>query len=245
MESDKIIRVPCFIESLEKVKTVSAGDCHSAAINEKGELFVWGCNLTGACGFPPNEKYILAPRELVIEEGGKKKLKEVKCGDTFTVVQTEENELFAFGFDGFSQLGNPSEESLCPPRKVKFEEEARIKCFSVGSSHCVAISEEGKLYSWGRHSHFETGHSETEEVVAAPKMLDIKDSSHKFSNVYCGGSTSFFVDDHSNLFSVGLSEEGQTGTGNQSLLSSPQRVNFGEGKVVKFAASSSHCILLI
>jgi alpha-tubulin suppressor-like RCC1 family protein len=51
-------RVPTLIEALknEKIIKISAGEKHSACINCKFELFIWGHHKNGKLGFDSNEE---------------------------------------------------------------------------------------------------------------------------------------------------------------------------------------------
>ena len=123
---EKNLRNVTRIDSLEKIKEISCGDCHSVAIDESGDLYTWGCNLLGACGFDKTQfEFIDIPKKLEIrdeETKSKVNFKNASCGDAFTIVLSNQGGIYSFGYDGFGQLANGSEDSYSLPKRVLFEE---------------------------------------------------------------------------------------------------------------------------
>ena len=47
------------------------------------------------------------------------------------------------------RLGHGTEEHIRQPKRVEVLAGKRVTNLSVGSSHCVAVTEEGEVYVWG------------------------------------------------------------------------------------------------
>lgn len=71
----------------QRLKVLSLGENHAAAIGALGELYVWGLNTEGQLGFDTDTKGFEKPTYLHIEnEFYKFKALEVCCGDSFTAI---------------------------------------------------------------------------------------------------------------------------------------------------------------
>ncbi|CAL1296197.1 unnamed protein product [Larinioides sclopetarius] len=107
---------PVLIEALDglKIHSISAGGWHSAAISDSGDLYMWGWNESGQLGLPCNElqsgKIPMEEIEIIcclpkIIELNDEVVKAVCCGSRHTVVLTENNHLWSWGWNGYFQLG--------------------------------------------------------------------------------------------------------------------------------------------
>lgn len=97
---------PKYIDSLSTVRCicVSAGELHSAAVTDDGELYVWGDGFCGQLGLA-DKRPQLTPQ--LVEKGGLEDeiVLSVSCGARHTLVCTEEGEVFSFGLGHFGVLG--------------------------------------------------------------------------------------------------------------------------------------------
>lgn len=91
---------------IDNAKSVSLGQCHSAVITEKGELYMWGGNNWGQLGNGSKEDC----------EVPTKVMENVKCvslGWMHSEVLTENGELYGFGDGEYIGYGTHS-SSLQP-----------------------------------------------------------------------------------------------------------------------------------
>ena len=97
---------PKFIEALNGVRivTVSAGELHSAAVTEDGDLYTWGDGFCGQLGHG-DKRPQLEPKQ--VEQGGLEDecVATVNCGNRHTICITEEGEAFSFGLGHYGVLG--------------------------------------------------------------------------------------------------------------------------------------------
>jgi alpha-tubulin suppressor-like RCC1 family protein len=119
-----------------------------------------------------------------------------------------------------------------------------IKVVKVGCGdfHSVALSTDGKLYSWGGGGNFFNrgqcgqGHNKDSESPELIKALD-----HKFiAKLSCGGYHTLALSDDNELFAWGAGLYGECGHGLFSHTNTPKTVKFtsaqsnGEVKVSKY-----------
>ncbi|XP_069592367.1 serine/threonine-protein kinase Nek9 isoform X2 [Ranitomeya imitator] len=109
--------------SFYKVRSVSPGKTHTAAIDERGRLLTFGSNKCGQLGVGDYRKH-LGINLLGGPLGGKQVIR-VSCGDEFTIAATDDNHIFAWGNGGNGRLAmtpneRPQGSDICTswPRPI-------------------------------------------------------------------------------------------------------------------------------
>ena len=94
----------------------------------------------------------------------KKRVKDVALGEYHTVVLTEDGEVYTWGYAGktgffnwmytqeIGALGHGDKQHKFLPKKVEFFEKNNINVKSIyaGLYHTIALTEDDKVYTWGR-----------------------------------------------------------------------------------------------
>jgi hypothetical protein len=135
----------------KKVDFIEAGDFHMLAIAE-GILFSWGKNSQGQLGIGTFQNMTLP-----VKVGGKEKfgsdVRIASASQEHSLILTENRELWSFGNgdDGRLGLGTMSGLKIKNPRLVENHHfgTGRISVINAGQSHSAALTEDGKLYTWG------------------------------------------------------------------------------------------------
>jgi alpha-tubulin suppressor-like RCC1 family protein len=146
--------------------------------------------------------------------------------------------LFAFGFNDDGQCGRAvrkERKGFDLPCVVKFIDPLiRIKCVSAGSRHCLALSENGKVLSWGWGRVGQLGlgdfHSSSHPTIV-PNLENI-------IGISAGGMHSICIDEKNRCYAWGGNSNGQLGLGKgfgegpESAVHTPHLVSFEaeEGK---------------
>ena len=79
---------------------------------------------------------------------------DIQHGEGFTVVLKEDGTVWAYGLNNYGQLGQGDTTNRKKPVQVKVDEDTyleNIKKISVGFNHILALSTDGKVYSWGKN----------------------------------------------------------------------------------------------
>ena len=66
--------------------------------------------------------------------------------------------------DGF-RLGHGTEEHVRYPKLIEALYGRKVVDISVGSVHCVAVTDDGQVYSWGRNDQGQLGETVTTSRV--------------------------------------------------------------------------------
>lgn len=181
------------------------------------------------------------------------------CGGAHTLVLTEEGRVYASGLNDWGQLGLP----LSTGHSMEFLEveglpdEAKFTHIAAGDFHSAAISEDGRVYMWGRNTQGQLGLGKRGKgkVCAAQWVESLKD--FRIQALALGAEHSLALSEEGEVLSWGTSLNGRLGHGEGHRSSSmfsifrksseytPRLVKgFRDVKVSKVAAGLTHSACL-
>jgi len=137
------------------VRDVSGGRLNSLALSTEGKVFGWGSQFHGQLGngnFSQGE-YIF-PFPVQAENMDGINVTHVSSGDTFTLMLSEEGQVYACGSNFYGQLGLGQNESLdiFYPTLVDtatYLQGRRVVQVSAGGKHSLMLTDEGKVFGMG------------------------------------------------------------------------------------------------
>ena len=163
--------------------------CYDESDKEKKiECYSWGKCHFGQLGHNELEIDSSIPRQIrqlsdLFKHG--EKVVSVGCGQSFSFLITVKF-TYSWGCGYYGALGHGNEESLMIPKLIEKLKKERIKSIRGGAFHSVALTEGGKVFSWGRDHMGQLGlaplsgtskvrldHKEPEEVVLPTKATKI------------------------------------------------------------------------
>ncbi len=178
---------PAAVPNLSNVVAVAAGEHHALALLRSGKVMAWGSNAAGELGNGHSGGESMTPVEV-------KNLSHVIAiagGGASSYALTSEHKVYAWGENGYGQLGNESTAWEDEPVLVsRLPEATAIK---AGWSHALALTREHRVYSWGINRDGELGTGKTREEVP---MSDVPVETSGLSGVTeigAGPNSSFAV----------------------------------------------------
>ncbi|KAL1807995.1 RCC1 domain-containing protein RUG3, mitochondrial [Daucus carota subsp. sativus] len=233
---------------------VSTSGTHTAAVTESGELYTWGRDEgEGRLGLGPNRGPDQAGG-LPIPSKVKAlpvPLAAVSCGGFFTMGLTEEGEIWNWGANRNYELGRGDSIGGWKPQPIASLKDIRIIQIASGGYHSLALSDEGKVFSWGHGGHGQLGHSskQNQKIPLAIELI----ADQRVVYIACGGSSSAAVTDTGKLYMWGNSKDQQLGVpGLRDVQTSPVEVKFlseddelGNYKVLAVAIGASHAMSVV
>ncbi|KAM7280161.1 hypothetical protein ACFE04_007295 [Oxalis oulophora] len=169
----KQISVPVRVQGLDKVKLIAVGAFHNLALQEDGTLWAWGNNEYGQLGTGDTQ-----PRSQPIPVQGLSGLTvvDIAAGGWHSTALTNEGEVYGWGRGEHGRLGfgDNDKSSKMLPQKVNLLAGKDIVQISCGGTHSVALSRDGRLFSFGRGDHGRLGNgrkSTTGQPVEVPIEL--------------------------------------------------------------------------
>jgi alpha-tubulin suppressor-like RCC1 family protein len=155
--------VPRLVPSnnLVNIQKARVGDMHAVIQAEDGALYSFGENAKGQLGLGHDEDvFIMRKIEYGFENiDDKHHIVEVALGKSCSIALTQDGRIFVWG----KQFGSASMNAMIPSvwnSSLSTLYRTQIMHVSCGPFHCGAISNEGKLYTWGEGLGGKLGHGD-------------------------------------------------------------------------------------
>ena len=206
--------------SRAKVTKVAAGDRHSLALTDAGEVFSWGSADCGQLGYDIRErgrKYIGYPRKVE-----SLKAVRIKAGYATSVAALTSGRFFVWGCNNNGELGlNDVAARSSPhvfPSPISGTQWAVV---APGPNHALGALKGGELYGWGKNTNGQLGLSLTSKAELKPVLV----SSSRSSSVeaFATGGSAYEYQGHTmamtangRVFTWGWDGYGQLGLGSVS-----------------------------
>eukprot|EP01103_Thecamoeba_quadrilineata_P018022 TRINITY_DN664_c0_g1_i2.p1 TRINITY_DN664_c0_g1~~TRINITY_DN664_c0_g1_i2.p1 ORF type:complete len:462 (-),score=52.71 TRINITY_DN664_c0_g1_i2:38-1423(-) len=123
---------------------------------------------------------------------------------------TTDGECYVWGDNSFGQLGIGVQRSY-HPRHLTHLNTIQISMMATGSSHSLALTNNGKIYSWGRNISGQLGLGTT-QGIPTPTLVPWP-TSREVAAIACGVSHSLALCMDGRCYSWGFNEYGQLGLG--------------------------------
>lgn len=226
------------VQKLTNAKKVAAGDYHYAAIDQNGDLYMWGSNNYGQLGDgskTSDRKY--TPEKVP----SLKNIVDVALGDGFSAALDADGAVYVWGYNyyGVCANGNSGEgqEVLQPQKIASLKNMKKIDAFG---GQIVALDENHVLWGWGANLSSMFGNMGSKITAPAKVAEQVRD-------VSVGGKNLMIVDMAGNLKVTGSNLDGQFGNG--TIAGDPGYQNTGNSGVImnhpaQISAGYNHCAAL-
>lgn len=224
---------------IRRVLLISAGASHSVALLSGNVVCSWGRGEDGQLGHGDAEDR-LTPTQLSALDG--QDIASVTCGADHTTAYSETHmEVYSWGWGDFGRLGHGNSSDLFTPQPIKALHGVRIKQIACGDSHCLAVTMEGEVQSWGRNQNGQLGLGTTEDSLVPQKVQAFQGISIKM--VAAGAEHTAAITEDGSLYGWGWGRYGNLGLGDRNDRLVPQKVStVDDAKMVMVACGWRHTI---
>jgi RCC1 and BTB domain-containing protein len=226
------------------INKLSYGLCHVMALTSGGEVYSWGDNNYGQCCNGSKDKSTPSMKRQnsgyncpkLINDWLKKPIADISCGAFHTLILTQTSELYAVGYNRFGQIGNGYNCDQFTPIKItlnSFESE-KIVSITCGYYHSMALTQNGRVYSWGKNNFGQLGIEPTDDNISIGSIKSLNRSLS--NNNYChqiptrisglegvivrkiisGSNHNLLLTTDGEIYAFGDNSFGQIGSGNES-----------------------------
>ncbi|KAI9793141.1 MAG: hypothetical protein M1833_000826 [Piccolia ochrophora] len=164
-----------------KAKTIACGADHSFVLDKNDKVWAWGLNNYGETGVTEGagEDEAAIGKPTVVKSLAGKNVVQICGGGHHSVAVTKDGDCLAWGrVDGFQtgiKIADMPTESLIyderkNPRILKMPMVVpgfKAKMATAGTDSSIAITNDGKAFSWGFSANYQTGQGTTDDVEAA------------------------------------------------------------------------------
>ncbi|XP_017764789.1 PREDICTED: RCC1 and BTB domain-containing protein 1-like [Eufriesea mexicana] len=162
------------------------------------------------------------------------------------LIVTKDKMVYALGSNTSGCLGIGDTNSTLYPRKVEELCNQNVTMFAHGKGpYVLALTEEGKVYSWGHNAHNQVGNSSAYSCLT-PTLVTKNISTECIVDVACGAFHSLALTLRGNVFAWGENTYGQVGNGDTTNVTVciPKMVNYAlsDKKVVWISCCQSSSV---
>lgn len=227
----------------EKVVQIAAGGYHSVALMESGAVYAWGLGSDGQIGNGSNNEHNM-PQDITAQFGSEV-VKQVAASWYHSLALTESGKVFAWGLNKSGQLGTGNNMNYNTPQDITagFGQE-KIKYLSAGTDYSLALTNSGKIFSWGENSWGQLALGDT-LGRNLPQDASAQFGSEVVKFIEAGGGHATALTTSGKVLTWGFNDYGQLANGtygeNKNI---PQDVTmqFGSESLVQVASGGSHSV---
>lgn len=193
---------------------VSAGGYHSLALDERGNVWVWGSGSDGRLGTGRAQE--AAPVMVLNAEhlGEGVVIEQVAAGTEFSVALDSEGNVWGWGRNEVGQLASPTPSTIASATLIVTPDQlggSPVVSVSAGR-HVLALTSEGVVWAWGRGGSGQIGDGASSSRAAPTKASSLL-SDVSFVMVAAGHYHSLALDDNGQVWAWGSAQYGQIGDG--------------------------------
>ncbi|XP_054543881.1 probable E3 ubiquitin-protein ligase HERC6 [Talpa occidentalis] len=200
------------------LRQAASGERHFLLLHSDGSISACGDNSRGQLGLgDERDREQPAPVKAfkVLRIGF------VSCGKEHSLAVCHKGRVFAWGAGSEGQLGAGEDKKISlVPVEIKTFTDIKIIQVSCGHYHCLALSEDGQVFSWGNNNYGQLGLGKVSPPQAKPKRVESL-LGIPMTQVAAGGNHSFALSVSGTSFGWGWNKAGQL-NGNESPVQSPK-----------------------
>lgn len=232
-------RISSFFSS-KAVREVACGRYHTAFVMQDGSVYTCGSNIWGQLG---HDKSGYIPEQVTALDA--QTIIHTACGEAHTVAINDQGQVFAWGAGKDGQLGiDSTEEMVRIPRLVRTLSGDIVVQVTCGSWHCLALTKDSRLFSWGQNSHGQLGLGKGVLSQSSPQCVNSL-SGIPLAQITTGGTHSFTLSLSGAVFAWGRNNCGQLGLSDDKDRDVPNHVKFLRSqKIVYISCGEEHTAAL-
>lgn len=193
----------------------SGNDSNSSyAVNDSGEMWVWGDNSTAQLGLGDTTDR-LSPTQMGVATNWGSTPRDIGCGVEHAIALKSDGTLWAWGRNQWGQLGDGTTTNR--PTAIQIGSDTDWVHVSCGGFFTAALKADGTLWTWGHNAYGQMGQGNTSDYIVPTQVGADTD----WGFIAAGGVQMYAIKNDGTLWSVGRNNSGQLGLGdlvNRSTL---------------------------
>jgi alpha-tubulin suppressor-like RCC1 family protein len=185
-----------------------------------GDILIWGRGIDGQLGGKKMEDSTLP---VLVTALIHKDVVAIECGVAHTVALTHTGDLYSWGTSTYGQTGHNTMGYQPIPRIIDAIKGINVRQISCGQNHTLALTDTGRVYSWGEGEFGQLGHKGLVQLQFPELIKTI--NALKVVYINAGVHHSACITENGTLYAWGRNEFHQLGLESQfSSFDTPQLV---------------------
>jgi alpha-tubulin suppressor-like RCC1 family protein len=164
------ISIPAPISLESKVQSIAVGSTHVLVLTVDNKVFGWGSNHFGQIGQgntdrQNTQKFINKPRPILFPE----KILAIAAGMHFSLALSLSGKVYAWGWNGFGQLGMGNLLPVSTPTLIP--NLSNVRAIATGEAHSLAIGK-NQLFGWGNNESGQLSNASGKQMIPN-SLLDV------------------------------------------------------------------------
>jgi len=174
---------------------------------------------------------------------GSERAVSVSAGLYHSLAITADSTVWTWGNGYFGQLGHGDEQDQLLPKQVEALAGQRVVAVSAGSTHSLALTADGSVWSWGHGDDGQLGHGDM-QGQSLPEKIEAF-AGQRVAAVSAGHDHSLAITADGSLWSWGDGGRGRLGHGDEQDQLLPKKVEaFAGQRVVAVSAGCDHSLVI-
>jgi RCC1 and BTB domain-containing protein len=210
----------------QKIIDIASGDNHFLALTKSGKCFSWGSNSCGKLGFHvDDEDFPGYYKPKIINAPIYEKVVQISCGSDHSLLLTKSGDLYGFGRNKYGQIGCGNNINQWEPIKINRFTEKKIISIACGGQHSLALTDTGKVYSWGFNKTGQLGIDNTVNTIEnTPVKINLSEDLI-IKSISCGFAHSLLLTTDGDIYAFGCNKFCQLGKETEFFQSNPIKIN--------------------
>lgn len=199
-------------------KSVATGYLFTCGLSNEGKLYCWGRNIYGELGVDISTAESINP--ILVSNSI---FTQISAGNAFSCSIKDDGDVYCLGANNLFQMANDNTivNSFTPIKWDTTNTGSNLaKLISSFFYHTCTISNEGKVYCWGRNDYGQLGNNDTTDSIPVASNIE------NVKKVSAGKLHSCALNNYGQIYCWGNNEYGQLGDGTNTNNLSPTLVDY-------------------
>ncbi|XP_058123307.1 serine/threonine-protein kinase Nek8 [Anopheles ziemanni] len=237
---------PLHLPPTLNIRSVATRGQHFVAVMEDGSVYSWGEGHNGQLGHDALETWHHIPMR--IEAIKQYRIVGATVGEGFTILQTDTGTLLSCGDNSHGCLGHGNKNALLVPKPIVKLDGSPVVQVSSGTTHVLALTESGLVYSWGSSSHGALALGKRITVALEPERVILPQLVQNAREVYAGPDCTILITRQDDCYCCGSNAGNRLGLGRKVLGTNTLRrvpLDIGRQKIVAVSVEATHAAFLL